>query len=42
MPDKRIVVAVVSNWPAATSSGNRAKLIGVLAGMAEEAGTTAR
>lgn len=38
VPDRKIVVAVVSNWPAATSNAHRAKMIAVLAGLAAEAG----
>lgn len=38
LPDRGVVVALISNWPAATSSENRARLMRVLAGISAEAG----
>lgn len=38
LPEQRVVVALISNWPAASSSENRGKLMRVLAGISAEAG----
>lgn len=38
LPEQRIVVALISNWPAATSSENRGKLLRLLGGLSAEAG----